>query len=97
MDAQSACRAVSALVKAGTGALDEAEELSRAAVALAETTDMLNRRGRTLLVLAEVLRLQGRVEEAAQPIEEASRMFERKGNLVSAKRAHMLRDELLVS
>jgi hypothetical protein len=50
-----------------------------------------------LLVLAEVLRLQGRLEEAAQPIEEASRIFKRKGNVVSAKRAHMLRDELVVS
>ena len=69
VDAQSAWRAAGAEVKAGIGNLTEAETLAREAVRLAKQTDMLNRRGRTLLVLAEVLRRQSRFDEVAQPIE----------------------------
>ncbi|HEV8602009.1 MAG TPA: BTAD domain-containing putative transcriptional regulator [Gaiellaceae bacterium] len=96
MDAQMAWRAAGAEVKAGTGVLLQAEELARDAVLLAGKTDMLNRRGRTLLVLAEVLRLQGRDEEAAQQVGDARRVFERKGNVVAASRARALLDELVL-
>jgi class 3 adenylate cyclase len=97
MDAQTAWRAADAEVKAAIGKLGEAETLSREAVRLANTTDMLNRRGRTLLALANVLLLQGRSDEASQPIDDATRVFERKGNLVWARRARELNDELVRS
>ena len=97
MDAQTAWRAADAEVKAAIGKLGEAETLSREAVRLANTTDMLNRRGRTLLALANVLLLQGRLDEASQPIDDATRVFERKGNVVWARRARELNDELVRS
>ncbi len=97
MDAQSAWRAADAELKARTGALAEAEELGREAVLLAGRTDMLNRRGRTLLVLAEVVRLQGGFAEAAKLIEQATRVFDRKGNLVATSRARGLLDEVVLS
>ncbi len=97
VDAQSAWRATDAELKARTGALAEAEELGREAVLLAGRTDMLNRRGRTLLVLAEVVRLQGGFDEAAKLIEQATRVFDRKGNLVATSRARGLLDEVVLS
>ena len=97
VEAQSARLAARAELKAATGALAEAEELSGEAVRLAETTDMLNRRGRTLLVRAQVLRVQGRFAEAAAPIEQAARIFATKGNLVSERKARGLLDGFVVS
>jgi DNA-binding SARP family transcriptional activator len=97
MDAQTAWRAAEAEVKAAGSELAQAEELSRAAVSLAATTDMLNRRGRTSLVLANVLRLQGRLDEASAAIDAAARVFERKGNVVWAQSARRLLDELVHS
>jgi class 3 adenylate cyclase len=97
LDAQTAWRAADAEIKARSGALREAEELARAAVRLAGQTDMLNRRGRTLLVLAEVVRVQRQDEEAAKHVEDARRVFERKGNVIAEKRTRGLLDELVLS
>jgi DNA-binding SARP family transcriptional activator len=96
-DAHSARLATEAEVKAGTGDLAEAEQLSREAVRLAAATDMLNRQGRTLLVLADVLRLRGRFREAVAPIEQAARAFSRKGSVVLERKARAFLDELVVS
>ena len=97
LDAQTARRAAEAEIKAGKGELDGAEELAREAVALARETDMLNRRGRVSLVLATVLRHQGRMDETLASMEEALRLYERKGNIVGAGKARRLLNELVVS
>jgi len=64
------------------------------AVALIDGTDFLLDRADARMDLAEVLRLAGRSDEAAQPMEEALRLYEEKGNLVSAERACALLAEL---
>jgi tetratricopeptide (TPR) repeat protein len=67
--------------------LEEGEGLLRRAVGLAETTDDLGMRGDTYVDLAEVLSLSGRAAEAADALERAVTLYERKGNVVSAGRA----------
>lgn len=73
------------LFRQGQG--EEAERLAREAVTLAERTDFLDLRGEALMDLAEVLRLAGRSAEADRASHRALRLFERKGNVVSAERA----------
>jgi class 3 adenylate cyclase len=97
IEAQSARLAVEADVKAAAGAPADAEAIAEEAVRIARTTDMLNRQGATLLVLARVLRLQGRFEDALPLVEQSARVFDRKGNVVSASKARALLDELVVS
>ena len=67
--------------------LDAAEALAREAVERAATTDDLNLRGDALTALGEVLRLGGRVREAAGAIAEAGELYRAKGNSVGADRA----------
>ena len=69
------------------GELLEAETLAREAVDLAEQTDFLNFNADSLLDLAEVLQLAGRDAEAVAHVERAGALFERKGNIASAKKA----------
>ena len=97
LDGQSAWRAVDAEVRAAQGELAEAEALSREAVRLSARTDMLSRRGRAALVLANVLRRQERFDEASAAADDAARLFKRKGNVVWARRARGLLDELVAS
>ena len=61
--------------------------MAREAVDLVARTDALNRRGDSLLALAEILHLQGSEDEALESIREALRLYEQKGNVVSAERA----------
>jgi tetratricopeptide (TPR) repeat protein len=75
---------------------EQAEILARAAVAIAERTDDLAQRGRTLLDLAEVLELAHRGEEAAQLVETALEQFEQKGNVVAAEATRELLARLRV-
>ena len=82
---------------ARTGAAADAELLARASLALAEQTDALNHRGRVLLDLAEVLRLDARVDEASKYLEDALGCFERKENDASARRARALLEELAIA
>jgi DNA-binding SARP family transcriptional activator len=71
------------------GELDAAERLAHEAVSLAERTDFLNLHANALLDLATVLQHdQRRVEEAAAAAEAANALYERKGNLVGAAKAH---------
>jgi DNA-binding SARP family transcriptional activator/tetratricopeptide (TPR) repeat protein len=74
--------------------LKEAERLAREAVGMAEATDALNNHAKTLLDLAEVLRLAGRAEEAREAAEEALILFGRKGNIAGASRAESRLAEL---
>jgi tetratricopeptide (TPR) repeat protein len=80
-------RQVRAKVWARRGEQAEAERLAREAVALCETTDMLDAQGEAYADLAEVLLLTGKPDEAAAALEQALERHERKGNLVSAQRA----------
>lgn len=78
---------VLAKLAAQGGELERAEALAREAVALAEQTDYVLFHADVLLDLAEVLRLAGRPEEAEAACEEAARLYERKGNVVAARKA----------
>jgi tetratricopeptide (TPR) repeat protein len=80
-------RQVRAKTLARRGEDGSAQELAREAVALAEPTDALDMRADALVDLAEVLRLVGRNDEPKGILEDALRLYEQKGNVVSAGRA----------
>ena len=86
-DTQSLWRRVRARELASRGELEAGEGLAREAVALVETTDMLNDHAAALVDLAEVLALGGR--HARAELEEALALYERKGNLVMAARTRV--------
>jgi class 3 adenylate cyclase/tetratricopeptide (TPR) repeat protein len=87
-------RQVRAGVMARQGRHEEAERIAREAVELVSRTDWLDRHGDTLMALGEVLHLGRRKEEAAAAVDEAIKLYERKGNLVSAGRARAVLEEL---
>ena len=87
-------RAVRAKVLARRGELESSEKLAREAVALADSTDFLDARGTVHLALAEVLRLAGREREATAEAQGSLRLYEDKGNVVSAGWARTLLAEL---
>ena len=87
LDAAFLSKYAHAKVLTGLGAIAEAERSVRDALELASRTDALNRHGDSLLALAEILRLQGRDDEAEGQIREALRLYEQKGNVISADRA----------
>jgi tetratricopeptide (TPR) repeat protein len=87
-------RSARAKVLARDGNADKALQLAREAVAIIAETDWLNLRGDALLDLAEVLDLAGKPDEAAPRIAEALHLYEQKGNIVAAGKAHELLTEL---
>jgi class 3 adenylate cyclase len=87
LDAAFAWSYVRAKVLTRVGAIDEAEQLAREAVHLVARTDALNRRGDSLLALAEILHAQGSAGDALGSIRKALELYEQKGNVVSAERA----------
>jgi tetratricopeptide (TPR) repeat protein len=91
---QALWRSARAKVLARQGDVDEGLRLVREAVAIVAPTDWLNLRGDALLDLAEALDLAERPDEAAPVIAEALRLYEQKGNIVSAGKAHDLLAEL---
>ena len=90
ISAQVQWRGPRAKVLARRGRMKKAEELAREGVALAQQTDFTNLKGDALVDLAEVLRLRGRSDEAASALDEATRLYTEKGNIVSAERAKVL-------
>lgn len=80
-------RGTRAKVSASRGTHEEAERHAREAVRLAAATDALDLHGNALVDLADTLALAGRNEEAAACVVDALRLYERKGNDVSAERA----------
>jgi tetratricopeptide (TPR) repeat protein len=80
-------RGTRAKVCASHGAHEEAERHAREAVGRAAATDALDLHGNALIDLADTLALAGRNEEAAACVADALRLYERKGNDVSAERA----------
>ena len=81
-------RAVRAKLLAIDGEKEKAEALAYEAVALSGETDSLSQRADVMLGLAEVLRICGRVQPAAKAGAGALELYERKGNLSGAGRAH---------
>ena len=79
-------RQARAKVLARRGDNAAAESLAREAVAMCDTTDMLDVQGDAYADLGEVLLLSGKPDEAAAALEQALERYERKGNLVSAGR-----------
>jgi tetratricopeptide (TPR) repeat protein len=81
---------VRAKLLAVKGMHDDAEQTVRTAVTLAEGTDDLFTLGQTYWALAEVLLLANRREEAIAALQAAAEASDRKGNLVTAKKARAL-------
>jgi tetratricopeptide (TPR) repeat protein len=79
-------RVARAKALARLGEFEEGERLAREAVSLARGTDSLNETAQTLGALAETLRLAGREGEARDALGEALGLYERKGNVVMARR-----------
>ena len=79
-------RQVKAKVLARRGEGDEAGRLAREALALSEKTDFLDAQGDVYADLAEVLLLGGSPKEAGAALRHALERYERKGNIVSARR-----------
>ena len=84
---QALWRCVQGKVLARAGRFEEGEGLIRQAVAIIDRTDDLNQQGDTLMDLSEVLVLGGQRDSAARTRERAAKLFESKGNIVSAARA----------
>jgi tetratricopeptide (TPR) repeat protein len=80
-------RCVRGKVGARRGEFEQAESLVGEALSLIRRSDDLNSQGDTLMDLAEVLRLAGKPERAALAVAEAHELYQRKGNVVSARRA----------
>ena len=85
--AQFSWRALQAKALARRGALSEADALARKAVEIGAATDALTQHAQVLLAFGEVLRLEGHGQEAGEAIEDAIRLLERKGNIVSSRKA----------
>ncbi len=87
-------RATMGKVLAQRNEFEAAEQLARQAVAFAEQSDFLHSHADARLDLAEVLRLAGRREEAAEEIRTAVALLELKGNTLGAGQARVLLEEL---
>ena len=83
-------RSTRARALASQGRVGEGERFAREAFAIAEGIDDINLRADTLVVLAGVLRIAHRLDEVAPAIEDALRLYDEKGNVVSAGRARAL-------
>jgi DNA-binding SARP family transcriptional activator len=95
--AQFAWRSVRAKLLAREGAAAEALPLALEAAALSGSTDSPCQCGDVLLDLAEVTRLADQPDEAAKAVERAVRLYDAKGDVVSAERARSLLEELAVA
>jgi DNA-binding SARP family transcriptional activator/tetratricopeptide (TPR) repeat protein len=92
--AQITWRHVRAKTFARRGQLEDAEKLAEEAISYAEDSDFLNPYGDALLDHAEVLDLAGRPQDGIPAIQHAIRLFEQKGNVVSAAHAREVLDRL---
>jgi class 3 adenylate cyclase/tetratricopeptide (TPR) repeat protein len=79
-------RSTRAKVLASRGEADTARSLATEAVDLAAATPQLRLRADALVDLADVLEAVGDHESAGPPVREALRLFEQKGDIVSAGR-----------
>jgi class 3 adenylate cyclase len=88
ISAQFTWRSVRAKVLAELARVEEAEALARHAQKLVDRTDALNQRANITFALAHVLLRAGRATEASDVAADAARLYERKGNVISAVRVH---------
>jgi DNA-binding SARP family transcriptional activator/tetratricopeptide (TPR) repeat protein len=93
LDAHLARRPVEARLHLVHGRLDMAEQVARAGVELAASTDALNHHADALVALAQVLERRGSEVEAAGLVDEALDLYDRKGNTVAAARLREARGE----
>src|SRR5262249_9826223 len=87
-------RAVRARILSERHQPEAAESLARQAVGLASTTDFLDHQADTWLDLGQVLHASQRRSDAAEAMATAHRLYEQKGNVVSARSALASIDEL---
>ena len=78
-------RMARARLLADEGGAEDAERLIRDAVAKADETGDIELRADALAALGSVLRAIGRDDESGPPISEALTLYERKGDVVSAR------------
>ena len=71
-----------------------ADAIIAEALELIGGSDLVDWQGNGFMDLAEVSRLRGRITDAIEALAQASARFTAKGNVVSARRAHELADEL---
>ncbi len=86
-------RGVSAKLLARQGNLEDAERVAREAVELIRRADDPIDQAYALMDLGEVLRMAGKHDEAALAAAQALRLYEQKGDVVSAAVARNLVDE----
>lgn len=94
VSAQALWRSVRAKVLARQGERARADALAREAVSLVDDTEWIDDQAEFRMSLGEVLRLDDRLEDAVEIVEEALRLYEQKGNIVSAARARVVLGEL---
>jgi DNA-binding SARP family transcriptional activator len=90
LDARLLWMPVGAKILAQRGDFEEAISFASEAVALADTSDGLNRRAAVHTDLGEALRLAGRAAEAALVLGRAIELFEAKGNVAGVARMRSL-------
>jgi hypothetical protein len=90
LSTQVAWRSASAKVLASRGLAQEAAARAREAVDLAERTDDVNMQADAWLDVSVVTALGGEADRAREAAARAEALYERKGNVVSAGRAHAL-------
>jgi hypothetical protein len=78
---------VRAKILAQRGALDAANSLAGEAIVLADATDFLILQAQVRVAYAEVLKVEGRADQARQASEAAISLAERKGNRAGAEGA----------
>jgi class 3 adenylate cyclase/tetratricopeptide (TPR) repeat protein len=89
LTSQALWRWVRARLLARRGSIEDALRLARQATDLLSETDSLVAQADALLALSEVLAATGRGAEAGETAQSALRLYERKGDLVSAEKARM--------
>jgi ATP/maltotriose-dependent transcriptional regulator MalT len=82
-------QSVHAKILAKRGELEDAEELGREVVRLAENTDFPELKASTALDLAEVLDAADKTDEAQELVSRARELYERKGNVVAAQQTEL--------
>jgi tetratricopeptide (TPR) repeat protein len=89
-------RQARALCLAARGAVEEAEQLARAAITLLAGADALALRADALVTLATVVGASGNASEAEEALETARELYDKKGAFAEARRVLALRHGLQV-
>jgi len=95
LQAQAAWRTVRGKLLAGQGRFVEAEAMMRQAIRMVEATEWLSDQADCSMGLAEILMMGGRPSESLPLLEAAIELYERKGDIPSAARAHAMRAQVV--